>query len=327
MFAAMASGRDIDLHLLELRYASARLIDRCAVDRLAHSIDQYGQLIPCIVVADAERLVVLDGYRRIAALRRLGRDTVHAEQWPCDLAAGLLEVLARAQSRPLAALEEALLLRELVSALELSQREVARRSGRDVSWVQRRLQLLAVLPETLLEAVREGQLSTWAATRIFAPLVRANAEHAVRLLSALRAAPLSTRELKLWFGHYQGAPQALRERLVAHPQLFVASLAAREQQRASERLGAGPEGVALSELHRLEALLRALRTRLAVLCQPIPQSLSEACARVSSAWRALQSELTRFVHDDSDRDRQRGAHPAGAGSEPAPDQPAAAAVA
>src|SRR5438067_13825690 len=115
----MDSGRDIDLHCLELRYASARLLDTRAVERLARSIDGCGQLIPCSVVADAERLVVVDGYRRIAALRRLGRDTVSVEQWPCDLIQAQLDVLARSQSRPFAALEEALLLRELVSRLQL----------------------------------------------------------------------------------------------------------------------------------------------------------------------------------------------------------------
>jgi len=59
-------------------------------------------------------LILIDGYRRVAALRRLGRDTARVEWWPCSLAEALLGVLARSQSRPFAAIEEALLLRELV---------------------------------------------------------------------------------------------------------------------------------------------------------------------------------------------------------------------
>jgi ParB family transcriptional regulator, chromosome partitioning protein len=46
---------------------------------------------------------------------------------------GLLGVLARSQSRPFAAIEEALLVRELVHGLALSQHEVARPCGRDAS--------------------------------------------------------------------------------------------------------------------------------------------------------------------------------------------------
>jgi ParB family transcriptional regulator, chromosome partitioning protein len=327
MFTAMADCRDIDLHGVELRYANTRLLDRREVDRLARAIEACGQVVPCIVVADAERLVLIDGYRRVAALRRLGRDTVSVEQRSGDLAQALLELLAHSQSRPLAVLEEALLLRELVNGWQLSQREVAKRSGRDVSWVQRRLQLLLALPDTLLEALRERQLSTWAASRIFAPLARANAEHAAQLLNALRAAPLSTRELKIWFDHYQHAQQPMRERLIAHPRLLLESLAVGEQQRASERLAGGPEGLALSHLRRLERLLGEARQRLATLGVPIPESLIAACMRVSSAWRAVQSELTRLTSDDSDRNPQRGAHPADAGTQPARDQPPAQAVA
>ena len=128
---------DLDLHRLDLRFAGARVAEPRAVERIARSIERGGQIVPCVAVADppvevlqgGERLVLIDGYRRIAALRRLGRDTARVECWACDLAAVVLGVLARSQSRPWAAIEEALLVRELVQGLGLSQREVARRSG------------------------------------------------------------------------------------------------------------------------------------------------------------------------------------------------------
>ena len=223
---------DLDLHRLDLRFAGARMAEPLAVERLARSIEHGGQIVPCVAVADppvevlqgGERLVLIDGYRRIAALRRLGRDTARVECWACDLAEAVLDGLARSQSRPLAAIEEALLVRELVEGLGLSQHAIARRSGRDVSWVSRRLQLLAGLPDAILVAVIEGRLSSWAASRVVAPLARANSEHAERLVKALSDAPLATRELRLWFDHYQKAGRLARERLVNHPHLFVAAL-------------------------------------------------------------------------------------------------------
>src|SRR5215510_13638925 len=167
---------DVDLHLLELRFAGARLIEPQAVEKLARSIDRDGQIVPLIVVGagpdsaakDGERLVLIDGYRRVAALRRLGRDRASVERWPCDLTEAILGVLARTQGRIFAAIEEALLLRELTQGLGVSQREAARRCARDGSWVNRRLQLLASLPEAALAAVREGRLSSWAAARVVA---------------------------------------------------------------------------------------------------------------------------------------------------------------
>jgi ParB family transcriptional regulator, chromosome partitioning protein len=108
----------------------ARLIEAQAVEKLARSIERDGQIVPCVVVGaspdtseakDGERLVLIDGYRRVAALRRLGRDRAFVERWPCDLAEALLGVLARAQNRSFAAIEEALLLRELTQGLGVSR--------------------------------------------------------------------------------------------------------------------------------------------------------------------------------------------------------------
>ena len=164
--------------------------------RLAELIERCGQIVPCVVVAapqsqdgkggGVQALVLIDGYRRVGALRRLGRDTVGVEQWSCDLTTALLRVLARTRDRAFASIEEALLLRALVGEHGLSRHEVARRSGRDVSWVSRRLQLLLGLPDGALAAVRGGRLSSWAANRVIVPLARANAEHAERLLAMRR---------------------------------------------------------------------------------------------------------------------------------------------
>jgi ParB-like chromosome segregation protein Spo0J len=207
---------------------------RCdAVERLARSIERDGQIVPLIVVGEGacgsagegdERLVLVDGYRRVAALRRLGRDRASVERWACDLAEAVLGVLAHAQSRSFAAIEEALLLRELTQGLGVSQREVARRCGRDGSWVNRRLHLLSGLTEAAIAAVREGRLSSWAAARVIAPLARANSAHADRLLRAHSDARLTTRELKQWFAHYQKVRRSVRERMLDHPRLFLKAL-------------------------------------------------------------------------------------------------------
>jgi ParB family chromosome partitioning protein len=53
--------------------------------RLLASLADTGQQTPIVVVTAAEqqdRYVVIDGYQRIAGLRRLGKDTVEAVVWP-----------------------------------------------------------------------------------------------------------------------------------------------------------------------------------------------------------------------------------------------------
>ena len=325
---------DVDLHLLELRFAGARLIEPQAVEKLARSIDRDGQIVPLIVVGagpdsaakDGERLVLIDGYRRVAALRRLGRDRASVERWPCDLTEALVGVLARTQGRIFAAIEEALLLRELTQGLGVSQREAGRRCARDGSWVNRRLQLLASLPEVALAAVREGRLSSWAAARVIAPLARANSAHCDRLLRAQGQAQLSTRELRQWFEHYQKARRSIRERMVDHPRLFVQALNERAEERGSERLRGGPEGECEAELWRINELICRVRKRLAMLW-PISAELERALLRAQANFEGLQDDIKRYSQHDPDRDPQRREASQSAGREPARDQPAAQGIA
>lgn len=324
------AAQEVDLHRLDLRFDQVRVLDPRAVEHLARSIEQSGQLIACVAVPEdgSQRLILVDGYRRVAALRRLRRDTAWIECWACDLTQALLSLLARANARPLAALEEALLLRELVHSQGLSQHEVARRSGRDVSWVSRRLQLVCAVPDSVLAAVRQGSVSTWAATRVLAPLARANAEHAAQLLSALNSTPLSTRELERWFQHYQSSARATRERLVAHPQLFLQSLHARDEQRADQRLRDGLEGRCAADVSQLLRLITQLRGRLPELTpQAVPEPLVMALRRLYSAIDALECDLRSYCDHDPQRDLQQRAHPASPRPQRARDQPAAQALA
>ena len=240
--------------------------------------------------------------------------------------AALLSVLARTQSRPFAAIEEALQLRELTQGLGLSQHEVARRCGRDVSWVSRRLQLISALPDTALEAVRTGRLSSWAAGRVIAPLARANAEHARHLLQALEGTPLSTRALRSWFGHYQSAGHTMRQRLVDHPRLFVEAQQERAEQERGELLRDGPEGECEADLRRLNVIIARLRKRLPGL-RPLSDTVVSAVPRLKVSLQALCNDIERYAQHDSDRDPHQRANPAGARPQPARDQPTAAAVA
>lgn len=312
----METNDEIDLHRLDLRFAPARLIDPGAVAALARSIEQSGQLVPCITVSEADGtgLILIDGYRRIEALRRLGRDTARIETWTCSLAQGLLSFFAHNGQRPLAAIEEGLLLQELVQGQGMTQREVARQTGRDVSWVSRRLDLVCGLPDPLLQAVRDGTLSPWAATRILAPLARANTDHANTLLDAMKTTPLSTRELVRWFEHYPRATRDVRERMVAHPRLFLQSLAAAHESQADTRVREGPEGQWERDLRHLQALVRRLHPSL-------PQIV--ASDGFTDSLCRVRTTLARFVHDlarslDHDPDCHPRRHPHLACPEPEP---------
>ena len=84
---------ELEFHQLDLRYEPLR-VRRAEVERrLLGSLSESGQQVPIVVVAqsdEAGRYVVIDGYKRVRALRRLGRDTVAAMEWPVSEAEALV---------------------------------------------------------------------------------------------------------------------------------------------------------------------------------------------------------------------------------------------
>jgi ParB family chromosome partitioning protein len=268
------------------------------------SIEQRGQLMPVVAVpaADTEgQWVLIDGYRRREALQHLGADRIWVDVWQRSVDEALLASLARAAERAWEAIEEAALIAELASRHSLQA--IARELGRDVSWVSRRLSLIKALPEDLLEEVRKGRISLWAATRILAPLARANAEHARTLLAQLKQQPLSTRELKRLYEQYRQASKVQRQRLVEHPALFVQALDSRAQASADKRLAAGPEGAWYKDLRVVSTLLERLLGQVPALFAPTQEAaererLAQAFAAMSTQFQRLAQAVTESGHHD-----------------------------
>ena len=290
-------AKQVDLHRLELRFEGTRIMDVPAVQRLVNSIEERGQMVACIAAAEEPEgsMVLIDGYRRVAALKRLGMDTALVQCWHCPVGAALAQMLAYSLSRVFDPIEEALMLRELIDRHGLNQREATLQCARDVSWVQRRLVLLGALPQELVQAVRSGRVSSWAAARILAPLARANNEHASRLLRKLEQDRMSTRELQTWFAHYQTSQHKERERMVEQPGLFIEGARAVAQEHAAHKLKRGPEGEVAGDLGYLHALVRRLSARLGELKAPLEPTLLVACRRVHVALPTVAQELSRLV--------------------------------
>src|ERR1035438_10762862 len=83
----------LEYHQLDRRWEHLRVRHPARQRRLLASLAESGQQTPIIVVAaqgQPGRYLVIDGYKRIAALQQLGRDTVAAVEWPLGEAEALL---------------------------------------------------------------------------------------------------------------------------------------------------------------------------------------------------------------------------------------------
>ena len=251
--------REVEIAQLHLRYAHTRIERPEKVLALASSIERFGQVLPVIVLREGDHcFVLLDGYLRVKALTRCLRDTVLAEIWEGQEEEALVEILARANSRKWDLLEEAALLRELHDHYHLSQSRIASLVGRKQSWVSGRLALYGALSEDLLQSIRKGAISTWAATRVIAPIARAIPEHGQVLVDHLAQASLSTRELVQFFRHYQKANRKQRENMVGDPFLFLKALQAKEEATKAKSLKEGIEGRWLRDFKVITHMLRGL---------------------------------------------------------------------
>ena len=318
--------KEIEIGRLDLRYAHTRIQRVEKVSFLVSSMERFGQILPVIVLREAtERLVLIDGYQRVKALERSGRDTVIAEIWECKEEEALVEVLARAHSRKWEFLEEAALLWELHHRYQLSQSRIAFLLGRKQGWVSGRLVLYGALSEDLLESIRKGVISSWAATRVLVPIARAIPEHGKMLLENLSKASLTTREMILWFRHYRKANRQQRENLVGAPELFLKALRAREEVIEAKVLKEGVEGQWLRDwriiAHMLRKLLKEIPTLFGSGPSPVDRrTLLEVFEQSQEQFVKLEKEIRRFCREDHPGESTSHFEPLSAGSAHTADQ-------
>lgn len=109
-------GMKLEFHQLDRRHEQLRVRNAQRQRQLLASLATAGQQTPIIVVAvsdQPDRYLVIDGYKRVAALEQLGRDMVEAVIWPLNEVQALVLDRSLHWSERESALEEGWLLAEL----------------------------------------------------------------------------------------------------------------------------------------------------------------------------------------------------------------------
>jgi ParB/RepB/Spo0J family partition protein len=250
----------LEFHQLDRRWEHLRAQHPARQRRLLASLAEAGQQTPIVVVAvesQADRYIVIDGYKRIAALRQLGRDTVEAVIWPMGEAEAVLLERTLRLSEPETALEQGWLLAELEQRFGYSLEELARRFDRSVSWVSRRLALVESLPEAIQQQVREGKISTQVAMKYLVPAARIHLEDCQRMAAIFAEHHCDTRAAgRLYAAWRDGAP-AIRQRILEDPALFL------KVQRQADPPASDASAALLRDLEMASAIVSRATRRLA----------------------------------------------------------------
>lgn len=278
---------DLELGQLELRYEKLRRRDVRKERQLVGSLAEKGQLLPVVVVSvgAGNAFVLVDGYKRVRALRSLRQDVVSTMSWDLgELEAVLLERLMRTRESD-GALEQGWLLEDLNERFGLSHEELARRFDKSQSWVSRRLALVRALPHEVQERVHSGALPAHAAMKYLVPMARAKRADCVRLMTALAEGRPSTRDVGALYAAWVLGNTKTRELVVTQPYVI---LRAREQTKHDATLAEkNTVRKLLDDFGALIGISRRARTRLVqgVLADLLPTEEQEArCTAQQARW-------------------------------------------
>jgi ParB family transcriptional regulator, chromosome partitioning protein len=213
----------LEFHQLERRWGHLRVREPHRQRRLLASLAETGQQTPIVVVAagPADRYLVIDGHKRVAALEQLGRDTVEATIWAMSEAEALLLSRSLRFSPQESALEQGWLLAEMEQRFGYGLDELTRRFDRSTSWVSRRLALVELLPEAIQQQVREGKLAAQVAMKYLVPVARVNADDCTRMAAVFVEHRCDTRQAGQLYTAWRKGTRVVRERILAEPELLL----------------------------------------------------------------------------------------------------------
>lgn len=196
-------------------FASFRLINPKAETAMSQSLERYGQISPVLCLPTTEGPVVLDGFKRLRAARRLNWAAIRVTCLETTGQAGKAGmILWNRISRTITDLEEALILQSLHRDDGLAQLEIATLVGRHKSWVSRRISLVERLHEDVRRHLELG-LITVSVGRELAKLPQGNQPACLRAILEYR---LGKRDVEKMIRILRGRPSGEQLRLLGRPE-------------------------------------------------------------------------------------------------------------
>ena len=204
---------DIEVSKMGERYAAFRIVSPKADTAMAKSMKKYGQLSPVVCARIGDGYELVDGFKRLRACRRVGKETLKARILDATERVLKAAVIQLNRGRSISELEEAMVLSSLHREDGLSQTEIAVLLGRHKSWVSRRISLIERLSDEVRQDVRLGLLPQ-SMGRELAMLPRGNQKEAADAIIKHR---LSTREAAKLIAYLLPRPRWEHHLILARP--------------------------------------------------------------------------------------------------------------
>ncbi|MDI6773488.1 MAG: ParB/RepB/Spo0J family partition protein [bacterium] len=294
--------REIPPEKLDLSLGRLRLMPEAAVREKEESLRSKGQLSPLVAAEIDGVLVLVDGFMRQAAARRLGLEHLVVEVVRVSAVQMKAQVYLRNRDRGMGLIEECRLVCELCETDGLNQVEVADLLERHKSWVCRRLGLYRGLSPRLWEDASVGLLDGGSLRR----LARLPTRNQEELVTVARRDDLKAQETSALVHLWSRAedPEA-RQYLLDNPRGAIELSRAASGCAADPRLGEAGSGL-LRDLVMVQQVILRLTRRLREGLGAVPDEglclLREAASRAQQAWRSALRETQKRLQSDEEEE-------------------------
>ena len=257
-----------------------------AIKSVRRSLERHGQMAAVSAYRAPEgQLELLDGFKRLQAMRELGWTAVRVRVHDVDVVHAKAAVGALNHQGRLTELEEGWLVRSLYRDNELSQPQIGRLLDRHKSWVCRRLMLVEALDEAVQVDVRLGLLPARTAVGL-ARLPHGN-QRGVADLVARRG--LTTQQTDQLVGALKGAADEGEHQRIMEDWASGRSGPVMPSGRRSAHRPKSPGLVIVLDINQLCRVAARLEARL--LERPLASLGAEEAAIVMSALGGLRPVL------------------------------------
>lgn len=214
------------MEALDLNYERLRVRRPREEKRLLASLGETGQQCPVVVVPGDSpgRYVVIDGGKRVRALRKLKADVAKAVIWEMTPAQALIIAYQMRASGGWNVWEEGWVVYELHRKHNWSLAQIDTALDKSQGWASRRLGLVETLPERVLDEVHKGHIGAYAAMKYLLPLARANAQDCEKLARHISELSLKSRQVGLLYQYYLQGPRSAAAKIIDEPMLFLRAL-------------------------------------------------------------------------------------------------------
>lgn len=210
---------DIPVSAINEKYAELRLIHPRQDECMLQSMKKYGQLSPVIVSGNEKGYVLLDGFKRLRAGRKLpGFTALKARELDVKGSAGKAAILQlNWVGKSVSDFEEAIVVHSLYKEESLTQTEIAALLGRHKSWVCRRISLV----ERLSEEVKKHLILGLVKSSLCRELVKLPLGNQEEALLSIEKHGLTRRETEKIVSQLLSSPKVEQDKILKNPQDFL----------------------------------------------------------------------------------------------------------